>query len=392
MRIPASESSPVHVLHLVSCYPTDEHPISAIFTQDHIKAISQSGVQSGIIFPEFRRLREFRLTEFRKQHFQISSDLEDDIPNFHWKGWNTVQMKFQIYIYNIIANLLANRYIQDFGKPHVIHAHNHDWAILGAHSLAKRLNVPFIATEHSTYWRNLYQSDKRANLIRSAVQAARLIITVGNELSNDLDRLFDRKCVIIPNPVDTQLFALPQKNRNSDIFKILFVGNLISRKNVNILIDAFAQFKKNKSTILNIVGQGQERDNLRKQVASLGLEYCIRFSDESKRSSILTAMQEANLLVLPSQVETFGVVIVEAMSTGIPVIATRCGGPESIIRPSTGLLVSPGDTEGLKSALEEMYLKRDYWLQCQNDIRRDAEQRFGSDHFGATMKMIYENL
>jgi glycosyltransferase involved in cell wall biosynthesis len=96
-------------------------------------------------------------------------------------------------------------------------------------------------------------------------------------------------------------------------------------------------------------------------------------------------MQAASVLVLPSFQETFGVVLIEAMATGIPVISTRCGGPEEIVTAEAGLLVGPGDLQELESALVEV--RERVWDPSL--IRLSADSRFASNVIAAALGQLY---
>jgi len=97
---------------------------------------------------------------------------------------------------------------------------------------------------------------------------------------------------------------------------------------------------------LVIVGAGKERRRLC-DLAGEGVE----FTGALSRSETRRQMWSANALVLPSEFETFGVVLIEALATGIPVIATRCGGPEEIVTPAEGVLINRGDETELTRAM-----------------------------------------
>jgi glycosyltransferase involved in cell wall biosynthesis len=101
-------------------------------------------------------------------------------------------------------------------------------------------------------------------------------------------------------------------------------------------------------------------------------------------------MQACDVFVLPSLVETFGVVVIEAMACGKPVIATTCGGPENFLLSEHGILVPPGDPEALASAMSLILSKlADY---NPSSIRRYALTNFGSETFAENIIGIYEKI
>ena len=97
-------------------------------------------------------------------------------------------------------------------------------------------------------------------------------------------------------------------------------------------------------------------------------------------------MWNANCFVLPSHAENFGVVLIEALATGLPVISTRCGGPEDIITDGVGILLRPGDERGLAGALSAM---RDSLTFDAGAVREYGIARYGYSAVGPQLRDFY---
>ena len=100
--------------------------------------------------------------------------------------------------------------------------------------------------------------------------------------------------------------------------------------------------------------------------------------------------ETCDCFVLPSHHESFGIVFTEAMACGKPVIATRCGGPEAIVRPESGLLLEVGDVDALADALEHMF--RHAHEYDRERIRADFERRFSRAVIVDALEAIYERV
>jgi glycosyltransferase involved in cell wall biosynthesis len=100
------------------------------------------------------------------------------------------------------------------------------------------------------------------------------------------------------------------------------------------------------------------------------------FRGRLSRTEMQNEMQAANCFVLPSRYEAFGVVLIEAMATGLPVIATRSGGPESIVTPVNGLLVDPENADQLSRAMEHIMIHIGEYQE--EKIREGTLQKFGN--------------
>jgi glycosyltransferase involved in cell wall biosynthesis len=129
--------------------------------------------------------------------------------------------------------------------------------------------------------------------------------------------------------------------------------------------------------VLEIGGGGPLEPGLRALAAELGIAAQTSFLGILTRQEVREAMWRADAFVLPSHVETFGVVAIEAMAAGLPVVATACGGPQDTVAPGeTGLLVPPGDAAALAAGMERLLAERAAWAMRAEAIRRHADERF----------------
>ena len=157
----------------------------------------------------------------------------------------------------------------------------------------------------------------------------------------------------MPNFIDFQFFTLPPVPRRQEPFTFLCVCNLVRvHKRVDRLIRAFARVSAVRpGTRLVIVGEGPDEAALRALAHQCGVAQRVEFTGGLPPAGVRERMWQANAFVLPSAFETFGVVLVEALATGIPVISTRSGGAEDIVEPGLGMLVDQDDEAGLADAM-----------------------------------------
>jgi glycosyltransferase involved in cell wall biosynthesis len=156
---------------------------------------------------------------------------------------------------------------------------------------------------------------------------------------------------IVPNVVDTEFFRLPSSPVSRPI-DVLYVGTLVKKKGVDLLLRAVAELVARGSPIhTRVIGDGPERGALEGLSASLGLVGRVSFTGAADRNGVREAMWRSRVFVLPSRVETFGLVVAEAMACGLPVVATVSGGPESFVRPPFGWLAPVENYEALAAAI-----------------------------------------
>jgi glycosyltransferase involved in cell wall biosynthesis len=174
-------------------------------------------------------------------------------------------------------------------------------------------------------------------------------------------------------------------------FTFLSVSNLDAKKRVELLIETFAnEFKGADEVHLRIGGDGPTRNSLQALARNLGLERQVCFLGRLTRQEVCEAMQAAECFVLPSQFETFGVVIIEAMATGLPVVATASGGPEEIITDATGIVVPVECGRELAKGMKSVYMDRDKWRQAGPEIRAHVCGRYSMEVVGRKLLAFYE--
>lgn len=197
--------------------------------------------------------------------------------------------------------------------------------------LARRTR--FTITEHATYVRALFKDTSAAIQYRAAVGRASRLLAVSDGPAAGLRRLCPQQAdhiSAVPNPVRFDILPLRDEPvRHLD--RWLYVGNLVTRKGVHRLVEAFAQevaAGTRPGAHLTLVGDGPEREALVAQVAAAGITDRVTFAGQVDPGAVSGYFTSHDVLVHLSDYETFGLTVVEAVATGLPVVVTRCGGPE----------------------------------------------------------------
>jgi glycosyltransferase involved in cell wall biosynthesis len=304
------------------------------------------------------------------------------------KGWNTaVQTTMGAKLWAALSHHLVVTYVRRFGVPDVIHAQAALWAGRVAIRLAHTLSRPCVVTEHSSaVLRDALKPAERQEVIRIYRQAD-AALAVSRVLQAAVDRFAGRpRGPVVPNAVDFDFFSLPAEPRRRQPFTFVCVSNLVANKQVDKLIAAFARASvSSPASRLVIVGDGPDAERLRQLATQSAVSGQIEFTGGLLPEGVRARLWAANALVLPSAFETFGVVLVEALATGIPVISTRCGGPEDIVDPTVGFLVDPNDDAALAETMVTV-TRRTY---MEGDLRREAMARFSFDSVARRLLDIY---
>jgi glycogen(starch) synthase len=164
---------------------------------------------------------------------------------------------------------------------------------------------------------------------------------------------------VVHNGVDLTEFAgVPAPREPGPRGFVLAVGRLVRQKGFDVLLDAFASLARDAAFEWDLViaGDGPERAALESLAARAGVGNRVRFAGRTDRAETVALFTGAAVFVLPSRQEPFGIVNLEAMAAGTPVVATRVGGvPEIVDDEVTGLLVGPADTDALVRALRRLH-------------------------------------
>jgi len=243
-------------------------------------------------------------------------------------------------------------------KFDLIHCHFTYPASYVGVKLKEKYKKPLVVTAHGydiydLPFRNEFWKNKLSHILNKADK----IIAVSERNLNCIEKLgFKNTAVVIPNGFDKEKFYYKdmlkcRKKLNLPLDKkiILTVGNLVEVKGQKYLIEAMKSIvKQRKDVLCYIVGEGKLKSKLTKKIKTLGLQDYIKLMGEESHTKIPLWMNACDLFVLPSLNESFGVVQIEAMACGKPVVATKNGGSEEIITSKDyGLLCEPANPEDL---------------------------------------------
>jgi glycosyltransferase involved in cell wall biosynthesis len=157
---------------------------------------------------------------------------------------------------------------------------------------------------------------------------------------------------LVENAVDTNLWKpVSMRKDSAGSIRFLFAGRLVDWKAVDLLLEAFSHIVNSHQATLEILGDGPERERLQRFSEQLGLNGKVVFHGWLSQDSVARVFQGADVFILPSLYECGGAVVLEAMAVGLPVIATRWGGPADYLDDTCGILIEPSSREALVQGL-----------------------------------------
>jgi len=363
--------------------PSEQYPDNGLFQFDQAKALTNIGhdvIFAAIDLRSIRRRRKWGVDYFIKEGVEtfvfncplgpISDKMLDLIGNWGFER-----------LYQIIE--------KRFGRPDIVHAHFWKTAAK-AILVCKKKRLPFVITEHSS---GVNKPELPVNLvkrIKAVYKEADTVLVVSETLGRNLFKTMGIETQCIYNIVDTNIFNYASHEKKGN-FNFIAVGHLLDGKGYDLLLDAFADLLNTyPSCFLTIYGDGPERAALEAQTRRLRINHVVRFVGQTNRFEIAMGLRNADAFVLASRSETFGVVYIEAMASGLPVIATKCGGPEDFVTPETGLLIQADCTDALNEAMQYMVEHRmDY---DDKKISQYAKMRFSPEKIATDLTEVFERI
>ena len=206
--------------------------------------------------------------------------------------------------------------------------------------------------------------------------------------------------VMIPNGVNThsydgdvdlkdfrRKFALPQEKI------VLYVGQLVYEKGIHVLINAVPKILSKVDAKFVIVGSGYMKEQLLNIVRSMGLEHKVLFEGFMDEATLLKLQRCADVSVVPSLFEPFGIVALEAMAAKSPVVASDTGGLSEIIQHDlTGIKVYPNNPDSLAWGITKVLLDENYAKSLRDNAYRIVQEKYDWEKIAQQTKSIYEGV
>ncbi len=288
-------------------------------------------------------------------------------------------------------------YIQENGKPDIVHVQVPVKAGYGALWLQKKYGTPFVVTEHY----NIYHTDGKQNfnsyssyfryLTSSVFQSAQKIITVSNYLGKSINEFASKRvCTVVPNVVDTTFFKYEPGDKKNQKFKFLHVSSLNDIKNPQLMLAAIHLFLKTNEEA-EFVFIGNKDDYWEQKATAIGIaKKNIRFMGEMSYPDIAAQMKCANAFFLFSRSETFSCATAEALCCGLPVIAPSAGALPELLNETNAVIVPPGDVQAFAAALHRV--KNEYNKFNRVEISKAASAKYNYETVALQIQQIYEEV
>lgn len=392
----------MNIFIIPSWYPDERNPLDGIFIKEQAEAIAE-------IYPEHnfavsrcgnyymsltspdKALKTLRL--FFKSHASEKLIKENLIeyytPALTW----TEKIRGEI---NRITdaherNLLKAQ--KKFGNTDVIHAHVSYPAGYSAMILKNKYKIPYILTEHmgpfpfERYIKDGVISDK----ISKPLKGADILTAPSNFQSETIFNFGFNKPVVIPNMVNESVFHTLKDKPKTDKVKFLTLSSFIPQKGIYELLDGIKlALDKSSDFEFTIAGSGELESYIKNFILNNNLSDRVRLVVNPVRSEAISLFGKSDVFILASRLESFGIVYVEALASGIPVIATDCGGPSDFVNKDTGLLIEKENSEKIAEAI--VHMTNNISSYSPEKIRNYFLNNFKDTVVSEKIILLYESL
>ena len=387
----------LHLMLATSYYPSATAPACAVYCREQAEALARAGHRVAVLaLPEIRSLPLPASLRTLARPALAPPRIEQEGPLAVLRCGGVLPYEWPRLCreWSVRRGLRAfERYVRQQGVPDVLHAHFSFYAGDLAAEIKRRFGVPVVLTEHHSAFLRGPVAPGRTGSVRRALAAADRILAAGPALARALQPFAPGRDVrgieVLGNSVDPGFFT-PGPEPPAEPFTLCVVANLLANKGVDVLLRAFALAFRGQSARLRIGGDGPERRRLEALSRTLGLAPQVEFLGTVSREQVRELIQSSHALVSASFIETFGITLLEALSCGKPVVATRSGGPDDLVDETNGILVPPGDPAALAEALRRM---RDGHARYDPErIRAPIAERFADRVVLGRLEAVYREL
>ncbi len=391
----------MNICIIANGYPDRRDPQAGNFEKDQALALQQLGHQVSVLYVD-SRLRWYK----RKIGITNISDNGLKVYGIYVFPFNILTIipyssRFTCWVKSILMQRLFTHMLKECGQPDVFYAHFMGNIAVGAY-LKKKNSIPLVGIEHwSVLMRDKLTSGQKYTGQRGYKNCDRLL-AVSEALRKGIKRHFGIESIVVQNLVGQEFFQKATISKRNDIIKDIFpndiqlsnsfffltVGSLKHIKGYDIMLEAFARAHLSEQGCkIVMIGEGEEHRYLQKRIQALKLDKAIVMVGRKCKDEIINIMSICNAFVLSSRSETFSVACIEALSQGLPCIATACGGPQEILTKEDGILIPPENIDAMRDAMLKMY--ENYSKYNKKLIAENCAKRFAPQVVAAKLTNVF---
>ena len=376
----------MHVLIIPTWYPNGNDKLIGIYHKEYTEALANNSVKVNMLYIDRQPIsKPFKYLFMNKK--EVINEV--NYKTYIRKMFDVRRISYSLSINNYckILEKAFIDYVKINGKPDILHAMVTIPAGYATCKLGKKYNIPVVVTEHSSYYQRFFEGDNIK--YGDYVMNNSYYTTVSKYMADWIKSKYDN-CDILPNLVDVDKYMLPRKKIEG--LKLITISGLRRRKYIDNTIEALKTIIEEKNiqnASLTVVGDGQDEEFFKNRCHELDMDNYVNFVGRKNKDQVAKLLSEHNIYVVSSDTETFCIPAIEAFASGIPVVSTKCNGPEEFIDDKCGKIVPFGDKKKMVEAILNVYNNIDKY-----DIKylRSIANRYSGKSITDKAKKVYEKL
>ena len=376
----------MHVLVIPTWYPNGADKLIGIYHKEYCEALANNNVKVNMLYIDRQKISHpIKYLMMNKKEFIKEKNYNIYIR----KNFDIRRISYSISMNNYYKSLEKEfkLYIKENGLPDILHAQVTIPAGYAVCKLGKKYNIPVVVTEHATYFERFFNEE---NIKYSEYVLNNSYYSTVSKYMADIILKKYKQCDVLPNLIDVENFMLPRKK--IDGLKLITVVALRRVKRVDDTIKALKiiiEEKGIKNASLTVVGDGQDASYFKEKCHELNMDKYVTFVGKKTKKEVAELLNKHNIYVMSSEIETFGIPAIEAFASGMPVVATKCLGPEEFVDNKSGKLIEVGNINEMVDAILDVYNNIDKY--DINYIRSIANRYSGKSVTDKAIK-IYKEL
>ena len=395
----------MRALFIVTAYPRKPGDVITPWMGETIRRLGKAGVEVEVLAPAYRGSAEQTIEGVKVHRFRYApaplETLTHDQPALDKISGNPSYIS--LVPGYIAAGSVAAARLARLNRYDIVHAF---WPIPhGLFAIAAKHagNTGMVSTFFSAelHWRGAARAIMRP-ILQRIVRESDAVTVISSYTAGMLRSLVgETRSVVVPfgAAMDPPRVVRSRVRRPEDSFDLVFVGRLVERKGVPVLLDAAALLNADSRLKIRVLGDGPERAALERRAAQLKLVGRVRFEGMVSAERLASALRDSDALVLPAivtdkgETEGLGVVLIEAMQHGRLVIASRTGGIPDVVQDGVnGILVNPGDSNALAAAIRSAMDDPERAAQLAEAGREHAAREFSWSSIVDRLRAVYEGV
>lgn len=394
-----------HVFVIPSWYPSAEDPVSGIFVRKQAEAMSALGRDFRPVVGLWGQCDEniplnhpMRISAWLRSYARRPRGEWSEVNGVEIVADRTVAWSHRLPFGGSprlleVTRRNLRRAIERHGRIDLVHAYVTYPAGHVASIVAREFGLPFVITEFMgpfPFPAHAKPDGDVRDEIRQAQDRCDGSIVLSEYLRRRFLELRLAEPAVIPFSVDHSRFA-PRPRPDDGFIEAVCCCRIVKEKGVFELVSALALARRTHPNLrLKLIGTGPAAQDLKQHATQSGVADAIEWTGQLDNDAVAQALSTADFFALPSRFDTFGVAYIEAMASGLPIIATRCGGPEGFIGEAQGMLVDVGNVEQLAAAFDAMCSRlRTY---DRSGIRAYSSARFSDQTVVAALEDFYAGV